>query len=843
MKKVISILLSFVMLTSITAGLNLTVFATETISTATVRITKPAPGAKISRAYTADKKGWSVWKTEGNELNWYDTTNGTPYTLMTDDSKFVEGHTYMARLIASADTGYQFAEDGVKVDFQNVPSYGNSYKGYYKTAVQSFECSFKCAYNMITSVTLSAEALAKGDVLSNTHFIATSGAVQQTACSFTRNGETVSAGTKVTYGTYGASIIIAPKDGCKFADNVSVKMGSVNFTVVNKIGMGIIVKNDNIWTINCTHPSTTQKYDATTHWDECADCGEKTNIETHTFSESTVDGGTKYTCTKCGFTKTSKNKENGFLYAAVNGGVEVVAYDGSDTNVVVPATLGGQKVVGLGNYAFAKYANKTTFKSITLPASITNIGNGAFNGCSALTSVNIPANVKRIEAETFLGCSALGSVTIPYGVEFIGESAFQGSGISSVLIPCSVKTIKGSAFRSCENLGSVVIPDSVTELGNAFLSCTGLKSVEIGKGITTIAQATFDGCKAINTLTLSATLTKINKYNFDQGSVTKVNYRGTEQQFNAMDKTTNTDLTSATKTYNYDVKTDIGQHKYSVFQTVAPTCVADGYTLVMCEGCGDSFKTDITPLTGVHKYNSGAVTTEPTCAAEGVKTYLCNECGAAKYEVVPPTGAHDYNRIVTKKATLSANGELQYECKTCGEQRTVSIAKIQSVSLSATKYTYNGKVKTPSVTVKDAKGKTVSKDYYTVTYAKGRKNIGKYAVKVTFKGDYSGTKTVFFNINPKGTSLKKVTKGRKAFTATWAKQTTQTTGYQIQYSTDKNFKKGNKTVTIKKNKTVKTTVKKLKAKKTYYVRIRTYKTVNKTKYYSSWSKSKSVKTK
>ena len=100
-----------------------------------------------------------------------------------------------------------------------------------------------------------------------------------------------------------------------------------------------------------------------------------------------------------------------------------------------------------------------------------------------------------------------------------------------------------------------------------------------------------------------------------------------------------------------------------------------------------------------------------------------------------------------------------------------------------------------------------------------------------------------FKINPKGTSISKATSPKKKqLKVTWKKQTTQTTGYQIQYSTSSKFKNA-KTVTVKKNKTTKTTVKKLKAKKKYYVRIRTYKTVGKKKYCSSWSKAKAVKTK
>ena len=95
---------------------------------------------------------------------------------------------------------------------------------------------------------------------------------------------------------------------------------------------------------------------------------------------------------------------------------------------------------------------------------------------------------------------------------------------------------------------------------------------------------------------------------------------------------------------------------------------------------------------------------------------------------------------------------------------------------------------------------------------------------------------------PKSTKIKKVKGSKKAIAVEWVK-TKGVKGYEIQVATDKKFKKNKKTVTIKKQKTTKTTVKKLKAKKKYYVRVRTYKIVNSKKVYSSWSKVKSVKTK
>ena len=247
-----------------------------------------------------------------------------------------------------------------------------------------------------------------------------------------------------------------------------------------------------------------------------------------------------------------------------------------------------------------------------------------------------------------------------------------------------------------------------------------------------------------------------------------------------------------------------------------------------------------------HVY-SGKVIAQPTCTAYGKTKYTCTQCGDS-YTVVniKPKG-HSYKSQLTK-ATTAKDGQIYKKCSVCGAVtgKTV-IAKASNIKLSKTAYTYNGKVQKPSVTVKNSKGKALKNGTdYTVSYPKGMKNVGKYTVKVTLKGNYSGSKSMTYNINPKGTGVSKVTAAKKGFKVTWKKQTTQTTGYQVQYSTSSKFKSA-KTVTISKNKTTSKSVSKLSAKKKYYVRVRTYKTVKiggkSVKLYSGWSKAKSVTTK
>lgn len=263
-----------------------------------------------------------------------------------------------------------------------------------------------------------------------------------------------------------------------------------------------------------------------------------------------------------------------------------------------------------------------------------------------------------------------------------------------------------------------------------------------------------------------------------------------------------------------------------------------------------------------HTHNLTLVAAKAATCTEGGKEayYKCEGCGKF-YEDVLGTKeitdlaswgniakiAHTTKQTVTK-ATPTANGKIVNYCSVCKKTlSTTVIPKASSIKLKATSLTYNGKVRTPKVIVKDRTGKTLVKNTdYTVSYAKGRKYVGKYAVKITFKGKYSGTKTLYFTIKPKATSISSLTAGSKKFTVKWKKQATQTTGYQVQYSASSKFSKA-KTVTVGKNTTVSKKISKLSGKKKYYVRVRTYKTVKingkSIRIYSGWSKAKTVTTK
>ncbi len=190
-----------------------------------------------------------------------------------------------------------------------------------------------------------------------------------------------------------------------------------------------------------------------------------------------------------------------------------------------------------------------------------------------------------------------------------------------------------------------------------------------------------------------------------------------------------------------------------------------------------------------------------------------------------------------KKITVTFQaGQAKYNC-------IVTVRKKHGASLPVlvTTQTYSGKRLTPAVTI--TYGRTVLKKGtdYTVAYSANR-NVGKAKAAITFRSNYTGAKAVYFKIVPGPTKIARLKKGKKSFEVKWKARKAQTTGYEIQYSTNKSFRSARKTVRIKGRTKVSKKIKGLKKKKTYYVRVRTYKTVGKTDYYSRWSPAKAVKT-
>ena len=316
------------------------------------------------------------------------------------------------------------------------------------------------------------------------------------------------------------------------------------------------------------------------------------------------------------------------------------------------------------------------------------------------------------------------------------------------------------------------------------------------------------------------------KYQFSMTAKKKVNGADSNNSFSADDNA----LTWMAYGYVFG---PLEKHpcSLSLVDMIKPTCETDGKKeYYHCDICGRYFedsegKKEISDISkwGVIKasgHNRTAIeAVEATCTSTGLTAgEKCTSCGLTLVEQkVVPKKEHSYKETITE-ATLTADGKKVTFCETCTYKESVTIAKISSVTLSTTKCSYNGKTRTPSVAVKDADGNMLVKDKdYTVSYESGRKLPGKYTVKITFKGNYSGTKKLYFTITAKAVSGIKANQTTDTVTLSWSKAT-GANGYRV-------YKYNSKTKKYEKLKDVKGTslkISKLKSGTAYKYKVRAY---------------------
>ena len=206
-------------------------------------------------------------------------------------------------------------------------------------------------------------------------------------------------------------------------------------------------------------------------------------------------------------TNTNYCSVDGVLYNMSK--TALLAYPSNTIGTVYSIPNSVQKI---GEYAFS--GSKLT--NVTMPESVTAIGNSAFSGCSKLVKISIPEGVTILGDYVFDGCNQLTDITIPESVTAIGEMAFSGcSSLTGIELPESVTTIGNFAFRDCSGLTGITIPESITVIGDGtFYGCNNINGITIPESVTTIGGGAFYNCKSLADITIPESVTAIGEMAF-----------------------------------------------------------------------------------------------------------------------------------------------------------------------------------------------------------------------------------------------------------------------------------------------------------------------------------------
>ena len=527
-----------------------------------------------------------------------------------------------------------------------------------------------------------------------------------------------------------------------------------------------------------------------------------------------------------------------------------------------------------------------------IPDGTVSVGDYAFYYCVNVSSITVPGSVRSLGEGAFGNCSSLTKTVLNEGLEEIGEYAFQSSsGIRDIIIPASVKSVGKNGLRLSSECRIRVLSTDTVWADDAFRD----SALIAGKKDSTLQKYaedrgyTFVELSADNRIPLQnewfEQITPEYEYNgkshepeiessesapeLEQGFDYEVTYENNINAGTATVKITGKDIFCGTVERSFKITPDengmyvcyFAENNETYLETtfkgkkVEPEVVIDG--LVQGKDYTVTYVNNEKPgearaeLTGIGNYK-GSETLYFTIygklpAADPIADQIYTGKELTPAIVIPGLKAgEDYYMYYEDNqypgvATVTIYGTGYYKGTATIHFKIIKKPErfVSNVKLNRTSYTYTGKTIRPSVTV-TVNGKKIGASAYKLYY-KNNKNSGIGTVQVRGIGKYSRiNKTLTFKIMPPKTLLTGLKKANRSFTASW-KKNIQATGYQIQYAADSRFTKERKTVTVGKQSATRYKISGLKNKKTYYVRIRSYKRVGKKVLYSSWSTVKKIR--
>lgn len=467
------------------------------------------------------------------------------------------------------------------------------------------------------------------------------------------------------------------------------------------------------------------------------------NRNHNTLKRITVDGNNESFSSQDG---ALFNKDKTILYLFPNASskaiytiadtveaISVYAFAGNPNLSIV--TFGdGVKEIGTG-----AFSDCTRIGTISLNDKLESIATNAFNGCSNLIFMSIPASVNNIGLAVFRNCSRLVSITVDdentdytddAGVLFrISDNGVKTELIAypaaktdkSYTIPDKVIAVVSYAFHAAKNLQSIDMGTELLDIRSyAFADCAALSSVKIGSGVSNIGECAFLNCSSLESIRIGNNVNSIGNHALGYYYVEDTQEYKLYENF-----TIYTPANTAAYQYAYNNNINLvadGEcsHIYAaVYDIVTPTCTQEGYTEYVCTYCGERFKRAFVEPRG-HKDSEWIIDKEATYTSTGARHKVCDVCGVT---------------TVTETIPMLKNG--MDDCL---------------ITLSETTVIETGDEIMPEVTVK-FKGRTLKEGVdYTLSYSSNVKpGIAKIVVTGIGSG-FSDSRTVTFEIKPKGVS-------------------------------------------------------------------------------------------